>query len=168
MMLPSSTRAVGENQNQNPYIPLKGGYIGEGELLIFIDHQASATPDPLNPTNEFLKKINDDKVGFISTALGVRTEMGVEIVRAAMECVQLFDTKQQDYGSNNISSSGELGIAVRLQDKVSRMRHILLKELKAQEKSAHVFKANHESLEDTYKDAANYVLIGLLLQRKRW
>ena len=42
--------------------------------------------------------------------------MGVEMVRAAMECVQLFDTKQQDYGSNNISSSGELGIAVRLQD----------------------------------------------------
>ena len=90
------------------------------------------------------------------------------MVRSAMECVQLFDTKQQDYGSNNISSSGELGIAVRLQDKVSRMRHILLKELKAQEKLAHVFKANHESLEDTYKDAANYALIELLLQRKRW
>ena len=112
------------------------------------------------PTN--FKAINDDKVDFISTALGVRTEMGVEMVRAAMECVQLFDTKQQDYGSNNISSSGELGIAVRLQDKVSRMRHILLKELTAQEKSAHVFKANHESLEDTYKDAANYALIGLV------
>ena len=83
------------------------------------------------PTN--LKAINDDKVDFISTALGVRTEMVVEMVRAAMECVQLFDTKQQDYGSNNISSSGELGIAVRLQDKVSRMRHILLKELTEQE-----------------------------------
>ena len=115
-----------------------------------------------------MKKINDDKVDFISTALGVCTEMGVEMVRAAIECVQLFDTKQQDYSSNNISSSGELGIAVRLQDKVSRMRHILLKELTAQEKSAHVFKANHDSLEDTYKDAANYALIGLLLQRKRW
>ena len=38
------------------------------------------------------------------------------------------------------------------------MRHILLKELTAQEKSAHVFKANHESLEDTYKDAGNYAL----------
>ncbi|HCV99623.1 MAG TPA: hypothetical protein DGJ56_10045 [Verrucomicrobiales bacterium] len=33
-----------------------------------------------------MKKINDDKVDFISTALGVRTEMGVEMVRAAMEC----------------------------------------------------------------------------------
>ena len=109
-----------------------------------------------------MKKINDDKVDFISTALGVRTEMGVEMVRAAMECVQLFDTKQQDYGSNNISSSGELGIAVRLQDKVSRMRNLLLKELKG---DANV---NHESLEDTFKDAANYGMIGLLLKRKLW
>ena len=105
---------------------------------------------------------------FISTALGVRTEMGVEMVRAAMECVQLFDTKQQDYGSDNISSNGELGIAVRLQDKVSRMRHILLKELAVQERSAQVFKTNHEALEDSFKDAANYALIGLLLRRKKW
>ena len=105
---------------------------------------------------------------FISTALGVRTEMGVEMVRAAMECVQLFDTKQQDYGSDNISSNGELGIAVRLQDKVSRMRHILLKELAQQERSAQVFKTNHEALEDSFKDAANYALIGLLLRRKKW
>ena len=115
-----------------------------------------------------MKKINDDKVDFISTALGVRTEMGVEMVRAAMECVQLFDTKQQDYGSDNISSNGELGIAVRLQDKVSRMRHILLKELAVQERSAQVFKTNHEALEDSFKDAANYALIGLLLRRKKW
>jgi len=107
-------------------------------------------------------------VDFISTALGVRTEMGVEMVRAAMECVQLFDTKQQDYGSDNISSNGELGIAVRLQDKVSRMRHILLKELAAQERSAQMFKTNHEALEDSFKDAANYALIGLLLRRKKW
>ena len=115
-----------------------------------------------------MKAINDDKVDFISTALGVRTEMGVEMVRAAMECVQLFDTKQQDYGSDNISSNGELGIAVRLQDKVSRMRHILLKELAAQERSAQMFKTNHEALEDSFKDAANYALIGLLLRRKKW
>ena len=115
-----------------------------------------------------MKKINDDKVDFISTALGVRTEMGVEMVRAAMECVQLFDTKQQDYGSDNISSNGELGIAVRLQDKVSRMRHILLKELAVQERSAQMFKTNHEALEDSFKDAANYALIGLLLRRNRW
>ena len=40
-----------------------------------------------------MNKIKDDKVDFISTALGVRTEIGVEMLRAAMECVQLFEIK---------------------------------------------------------------------------
>ena len=51
MTMTAITRASGENQN--PYIPLKGEYIGEGELLVLVYHLASATPDPLNPTNEF-------------------------------------------------------------------------------------------------------------------
>ena len=51
---------------------------------------------------------------------------------------------------------------MRLQEKVSRMRNLLLKELKG---DANV---NHESLEDTFKDAANYGMIGLLLKRKLW
>ena len=88
--------------------------------------------------------------------------MGIELTKVAVECLQLFDTKQMDYGSTNISSSGELGIAVRLQDKVSRMRHILIMDLKGKQN------VNHEALEDTYKDAANYSLIGLLVNRKVW
>ncbi len=108
------------------------------------------------------KKLNEDKLDLIVECLGIKTEMGAEIVRAAMECAQLFDSKQLDYGSTNISSSGELGISVRLQDKVSRMRHILIMDLKGKQS------VNHEALEDTYKDAANYSLIGLLLNRKVW
>ncbi|HCV99622.1 MAG TPA: hypothetical protein DGJ56_10040 [Verrucomicrobiales bacterium] len=38
---------------KNNTIPPLEGDIWEGELLIFIDNQASATPDPLNPINEF-------------------------------------------------------------------------------------------------------------------
>jgi hypothetical protein len=53
MTMTATTRASGENQNQNPYIPLKGGYIGEGELLVLVYHLASATPNPLNQTNKF-------------------------------------------------------------------------------------------------------------------
>ena len=109
-----------------------------------------------------MKKINDDKMSFIQDILGIQTEMGVEQLRAACECVQLFDTKQLDYGSSNIALGGEMGIAVRLQDKVSRMRNLLLKQLKG---DANV---NHESLEDTFKDAANYGMIGLILKRGLW
>ena len=94
--------------------------------------------------------------------LGVQTDMGVEMLRIFCECVQLFDTKQQDYGSTNIAACGEMGIAVRLQDKVSRMQNLLLKELKGESG------VNHESLEDTYLDIANYGLIGVLLRRRLW
>ena len=106
-----------------------------------------------------MKKINEDTMAFMQDILGIQTEMGVEMLRAACECVQLFDTKQLDYGSSNIALGGEMGIAVRLQDKVSRMRNLLLKELKG---DANV---NHESLEDTFKDAANYGMIGLILKQ---
>ena len=116
----------------------------------------------LNTQKNMSKQIKQSDVDLLVDILEIKTEMGSEMVRAAMECLRLFDTKQLDYGSSNISSSGELGIAVRLQDKVSRMRHILIKEIQDRQP------INHESLEDTYKDAANYALIGLLLQRKRW
>ena len=144
-------------QNQNkPYTPPKGVCVGVFNFNLIAY--------PLTPceSNEQMKKINDDKMSFIQDILGIKTEMGVEQLRAACECVQLFDTKQMDYGSTNIAACGEMGIAVRLQDKVSRMRNLLLKELKGESS------INHESLEDTYLDSANYCLIGLLLKRGLW
>ena len=109
-----------------------------------------------------MKKINEDKMTFMQDILGIQTEMGVEMLRAACECIQLFDSKQLDYGSSNIALGGEMGVAVRLQDKVSRMRNLLLKELKGDKN------VNHESLEDSFKDAANYGMIGILLKRGLW
>ena len=134
--------------------------MGEGVLLLLLSHLC-ATPNPLTKNGK-MKKINEDKMAFMQDILGIQTEMGVEMLRAACECIQLFDTKQLDYGSSNIALGGEMGIAVRLQDKVSRMRNLLLKQLKG---DANV---NHESLEDTFKDAANYGMIGLILKRGLW
>ena len=134
--------------------------MGEGVLLLLLSHLC-ATPNPLTK-NRKMKKINEDKMAFMQDILGIQTEMGVEMLRAACECIQLFDSKQLDYGSSNIALGGEMGIAVRLQDKVSRMRNLLLKQLKG---DANV---NHESLEDTFKDAANYGMIGILLKRGLW
>ena len=94
--------------------------------------------------------------------LNVQTDMGREIVKVALECIKLFDEKQLDYGSSNIATSGEMGVAVRLQDKVSRMRHILLKQMCGENG------VNNESLADTYQDVANYGMIGMLLNRNLW
>ena len=55
-----------------------------------------------------MKKINEDKMTFMQDILGIQTEMGVEMLRAACECIQLFDSKQLDYGSSNIALGGFL------------------------------------------------------------
>ena len=104
----------------------------------------------------------DELAARIAESLELTTDMGREIVKVALECMKLFDDKQQDYGSTNISASGEIGVAVRLQDKVSRMRHILLKQMCGENG------VNNESLADTYQDVANYGMIGMLLNRNLW
>jgi hypothetical protein len=90
--------------------------------------------------------------------LNLKTSQGKRLLKIALENVKLADEKQQDYGPNNILYSGEMGIAVRCQDKICRLKHLLEKD----------GKINHESLEDTYRDLANYAMIGLLLHRGQW
>ena len=109
-----------------------------------------------NPTEKLASEI--------CQRLGLRTDMSREYVVAMLELAVLFDKKQSDYGSTNISSTGELGVMVRTQDKVSRIRNLLMKEMKGSADSG----AQNEPLEDSWKDMANYGVIGLLLRRGRW
>ena len=111
-------------------------------------------------SNEYQgREVNYEQiVATVSEQLGLETAQGKRALALALECVRLLDTKQQDYGPNNISFSGELGIAVRTQDKVCRLRHILGKG----------GEANHEAKRDTYMDMANYGLIGMMLDDNTW
>ena len=105
------------------------------------------------------QRINVQK---IAEELDLQTDMGGEVLQLALDNVKLFDSKQVDYGSDNIAHNGELGVMVRCTDKVSRMRNLLFKQLKGEDK------VNHESLEDTYRDIANYGIIGLMLKKGLW
>lgn len=100
----------------------------------------------------------------IANKLNLRTEMGRVFVATFLELAILFDKKQMDYGSSNISTTGELGVMVRTQDKVSRIRNLLTKEMRGQGADG----AQNEPLEDSWKDMANYGVIGLLLRRGLW
>ena len=126
-----------------------------GSTLLGEEQEATKEVKSIEEASRFTKKEVADA---IREALKIRTEMGRRIVDVALECIELFESKQRDYGSKNISLSGEMGIAVRLQDKVCRMRHLL-------ETGS---EANHESLADTYKDVANYGMIGQMLTQGRW
>ena len=104
----------------------------------------------------------DKLAATIVDGLELKTDMGREIVLVALDCIKLFDDKQQDYGSDNIAATRQIGIAVRLQDKVARMRHILMKSIRGDDN------INNESLADTYKDVANYGMIGWVLHKGKW
>ncbi|RLI48499.1 MAG: hypothetical protein DRP09_21385 [Candidatus Thorarchaeota archaeon] len=70
----------------------------------------------------------------------------------------LFVQKQLDYGSGNIARFGELGVMVRANDKIERLRTLLLENREAK----------NEPVEDTWRDLANYGVIGLLCHLGLW
>ena len=83
-------------------------------------------------------------------------------VREVMrELGDLLISKHRDYGPKNISQSpgGPLnGLRVRMHDKTARINNLVDKGLTAE----------HEPLEDSFKDLANYGVIALLVLRGKW
>ena len=86
------------------------------------------------------------------------------------EMYRMFATKHMDYGLQNISLGGDLtkendkkfsltGLAIRLTDKISRLRNLLT--------NGRNF-VKGEGMEDTFIDIANYGIIGLLVGRDKW
>jgi hypothetical protein len=81
--------------------------------------------------------------------------------KAFNELEELLLSKHKDYGPKNIADApgGAVnGLRVRMHDKLARINN-LVDSGKDPE---------HESLEDSFKDMANYAVIGLLVLRGDW
>lgn len=81
------------------------------------------------------------------------------VKKISQEADEILIKKHRDYGAKNILNcpiGAELGLIVRLHDKLSRLAN-LLKEGK---------EPNNESLEDTWLDIRNYGQIGLMVRKK--
>ena len=77
------------------------------------------------------------------------------------ELSKLLISKHRDYGPKNISQApgGAInGLRVRMHDKLARINNLV-------DTNAN---PEHESLEDSFKDMANYAIIGLLVLRGKW
>ena len=77
------------------------------------------------------------------------------------ELSQLLISKHRDYGPKNISlapGGAVNGLRVRMHDKLARINNLV-------DSGAD---PEHESLEDSFKDMANYAIIGLLVLRGQW
>lgn len=77
------------------------------------------------------------------------------------ELLQMFIKKHRDYGKGNILSIKELGISMRIAEKVERLKNLLLKQEMGE-------LPVNESVEDTWIDIAVYAVIGVLYRRKQF
>ena len=88
-------------------------------------------------------------------------EFEINIYQICDELGDLLIKKHNDYGPKNISQSpgGALnGLRVRMWDKIARINNLIDNEIEP----------NNESLEDSFKDLANYSIIALMVLREKW
>lgn len=77
------------------------------------------------------------------------------------ELGNLLISKQRDYGPGNINNAygGPInGLMVRMGDKFERLKNLL----------ASGNAPEHESIEDSFKDLANYCIIAMMVTRGKW
>jgi len=84
-----------------------------------------------------------------------------EVWKVCDEIGNLLITKQADYGPGNVNNSygGPInGLLVRIGDKFERLKNLF----------SNKTTPNHESIEDSFKDLANYAIIALMVERGVW
>jgi hypothetical protein len=100
--------------------------------------------------------------GFVSHSVVARElHLEVNLANITKELSELLISKHKDYGPKNISQApgGAInGLRVRMHDKLARINNLI-------DSGA---SPEHESLEDSFKDMANYAIIGLLVLRGKW
>ena len=94
-------------------------------------------------------------------AIARELHLETHLSNTVKELSELLLSKHKDYGPKNISQApgGPInGLRVRMHDKLARINNLI-------DSGAN---PEHESLEDSFKDMANYAIIGLLVLRKQW
>jgi len=71
------------------------------------------------------------------------------------ELLAMFLKKHKDYGKGNILSVKELGIALRISEKIERIKHLMLQGTDP----------SNEPIEENWIDIAVYAAIAVLLRR---
>ena len=135
--------ALQDDESQYDFIPVGLEY--DGQIL-------DGTED-----YEFRRLIVESPLDLLALEYDIQTEMGRAALLVALENVATLDRKQRDYGSRNISEFGEIGILMRVWDKICRLKNLMGKE-----------NPQNESIDDSWLDMANYALIAILVRRGIW
>lgn len=86
-------------------------------------------------------------------------QLEIAMLDAFLECFSIWKERHRKYGRGNIAEFGATGCLIRSADKKARLREFYI---------GGKTETPDESIEDSWKDAANYALMGLLCHRKLW
>jgi len=92
--------------------------------------------------------------GEIQIQIKPQTTLGAECVQEAVANLETIDRKQVDYGRENLDAFGSFGVLIRGFDKINRLRTLY--------NNRDHKEVNYESVADSWRDLANYALIGLV------
>ena len=96
----------------------------------------------------------------VLNAYEIKTQAGIRALHIALENIQTLDRKQIDYGPGNISAFGEVGVLVRANDKIERLKNL--------HKTGKLGDPENESVLDSWLDLANYGIIGAMCNQRLW
>ena len=105
----------------------------------------------------------EDDRGKIVNIDAQNTTFEYHVGKTYQELLDLLLSKHKDYGPKNIADApgGAInGLRVRMHDKLARINNLY--------DSIRDMAPEHESFEDSFKDMANYAIIGLLVLRGQW
>lgn len=103
-------------------------------------------------------------VNQIWSSLGCTEQQTKKIIAQFIDDIELFDKKQRDYGTNNISKFGTFGILVRASDKLERLANLYAK---AKKTEIEKIEAN-EPIEDSWADLSVYSAIARVVDKGDW
>ena len=110
--------------------------------------------------------LRSDREYTTDSIAGSSVKFNNDVAEITSKLFDLLISKHKDYGPKNISQSpgGPLnGLRVRMWDKLARINNLVeyMEDTKG-------FQPQHESLEDSFKDMANYAIIGLMVLQGKW
>ena len=133
--------------NQNKYVKSMSVYQGiYMKYLIVVENEVKICNSQQTCIYDILKCINLECLDYLVAKLCISREGVIENNR------NLFLAKNADYG-NSFKDFGFLGIMVRLNDKINRMKSLVENKTN---------KVSSESFMDTVQDLYNYTLLGLM------
>jgi hypothetical protein len=80
-----------------------------------------------------------------------------EMIKITDEVKEMLRKKNKTYGGGNITKIGKLGILIRIEEKIERLRNMIENNIE-----------DKESRDDSWKDIAGYCIIGAMLERNKW